>query len=136
MHQLKAIEEGNEDDLPEKVFIKAMIRRISEKLKLDTKFIMDEFNSERVEVEIEEIVEEVSNKSKKSRKVNNKNPLGFGIIIIISGFFVLIASSLIFSFFSESFYDKFPEPESFYDESPEPESFYDESPEPELIKKN
>ena len=27
-HQLEAIEEGNEDKLPEKVFVKAMIRRI------------------------------------------------------------------------------------------------------------
>ena len=38
-HQLQAIEEGNEDLLPEKVFIKAMVRRISEKLKIDTEFI-------------------------------------------------------------------------------------------------
>ena len=38
-HQLQAIEEGNEDHLPEKVFIKAMVRRISEKLKVDTDFI-------------------------------------------------------------------------------------------------
>ena len=44
-HQLKAIEDGNEDQLPEKVFIKAMVRRISEKLKLDTEFIMREFNT-------------------------------------------------------------------------------------------
>ena len=28
-HQLEAIEEGNEEKLPEKVFVKAMIRRIS-----------------------------------------------------------------------------------------------------------
>ena len=34
-HQLEAIEEGNEEKLPEKVFIKAMIRRISQKLKID-----------------------------------------------------------------------------------------------------
>ena len=27
-HQLKAIEEGNEEELPEKVFVKEMIRRI------------------------------------------------------------------------------------------------------------
>jgi len=31
-HQLEAIEEGNEEKLPEKVFVKAMIRRISQKL--------------------------------------------------------------------------------------------------------
>ena len=44
-HQLQAIEEGNEDLLPEKVFIKAMVRRISEKLKIDTEFIMSEFKN-------------------------------------------------------------------------------------------
>ena len=42
-HQLKAIEDGNQEQLPEKVFVKAMVRRISEKLKLDTEFIMSEF---------------------------------------------------------------------------------------------
>ena len=45
-HQLEAIEEGNEEKLPEKVFVKAMIRRISQKLKLDTDFIMAEFKTE------------------------------------------------------------------------------------------
>ena len=44
-HQLEAIEQGNEEKLPERVFVKAMIRRISQKLKLDTEFIMDEFLS-------------------------------------------------------------------------------------------
>ena len=39
-HQLEAIEEGNEEKLPEKVFVKAMIRRISQKLKLDTEFLL------------------------------------------------------------------------------------------------
>ena len=39
-----------------------MIRRISQKLKLDTEFLMDEFKTERKEVKIEEIVEEVSKK--------------------------------------------------------------------------
>ena len=62
-HQLKAIEDGNEENLPEEVFIKAMVRRISQKLKLDTEFIMDEFKTERREVNIEELVEEVSKKN-------------------------------------------------------------------------
>ena len=66
-HQLQAIEEGNEDLLPEKVFIKAMVRRISEKLKIDTDFIMSEFKTERKEVKIEEIVKEVSVKAQKRR---------------------------------------------------------------------
>ena len=51
-HQLEAIEEGNEEKLPEEVFIKAMIRRISQKLKLDTEFIMNEFKTERKEVKL------------------------------------------------------------------------------------
>ena len=84
-HQLQAIEEGNEDLLPEKVFIKAMVRRISEKLKIDTEFIMSEFKTERKEVKIEEIVQEVSVKAQKKRKVKDKSSLGGFIFILISG---------------------------------------------------
>ena len=68
-HHLEAIEEGNEENLPEKVFIKAMVRRISQKLKLDTEFIMDQFKTEKKEVKIEEIVEEIS---KNNHKVDRK----------------------------------------------------------------
>ena len=82
-HQLEAIEEGNEEKLPEKVFVKAMVRRISQKLKLDTEFIMDEFKKERKEVKIEEIVEEVSKKNNKSRQSKNLNPIAFLIFILI-----------------------------------------------------
>ena len=76
-HQLQAIEEGNEDLLPEKVFIKAMVRRISDKLKIDTEFIMSEFKTERKEVKVEEIVEEVTIKAKQNKKIKNQNSLGF-----------------------------------------------------------
>ena len=110
-HQLKAIEEGDEEKLPEKVFVKAMVRRISQKLKLDTEFIMDEFKTERKEVKIEEIVEEVSKKNHKSRQSKNLNLLGFGIFILISGFLGLIASSLIFNLFSDSFQNQTPKQE-------------------------
>ena len=102
-HQLEAIEEGDEERLPEKVFVKAMVRRISQKLKLDTEFIMDEFNTERKEVKIEEIVEEVSKKNNKSRQSKNLNRVGFVIFVLISGFLGLIASYLIFNVFSDSF---------------------------------
>ena len=95
-HQLQAIEEGNEDLLPEKVFIKAMVRRISEKLKIDTEFIMSEFKTERKEVKIEEIVQEASVKAQKKRKVKDKSSLGVFIFILISGILGLLASSLIF----------------------------------------
>ena len=107
-HQLKAIEEGDEEKLPEKVFVKAMVRRISQKLKLNTDFIMNEFNTNRKEVEIEEIVEEVTKKNHKSRQSKNLNPLGFGIFILISGFLGLIASSFIFNSLSDSFQNPTP----------------------------
>ena len=42
--QLIALEEGDEKSLPEKVFIRAMVRRIAEKLNLDTSFILDELS--------------------------------------------------------------------------------------------
>ena len=110
-HQLEAIEAGNEEKLPEKVFVKAMIRRISQKLKLDTEFIMDEFKTERKEVKIEEIVEEVSKKNHKSRQPKNLSRVGFVIFILISGFLGLIASSLIFNLFSDSSNNQTPKQE-------------------------
>jgi len=110
-HQLEAIEEGNEEKLPEKVFVKAMVRRISQKLKLDTEFIMNEFKAERREVKIEEIVEEVSKKNDKSTQPQNLNPMGFLIFILFSGFLGLIASSLIFNLFSDSSQNQTPKQE-------------------------
>tara|TARA_B100000900_G_scaffold215539_1_gene182545 strand:- start:2097 stop:2588 length:492 start_codon:yes stop_codon:yes gene_type:complete len=108
-HQLQAIEEGNEDHLPEEVFIKAMVRRISEKLKVDTDFIMKEFKAERKEVNIEEIVQEVSIKAKKNRTLEKNNSIQVFIFILISGILGLSASSLIFNLFSESFQNQVPE---------------------------
>jgi len=110
-HQLKAIEEGNEVELPEKVFVKAMVRRISQKLKLDTEFIMNEFRSERQEIKIEEIVEAVAKKTNKAKQSKDLNPVGFWIFILISGFLGLIASSLIFNLLSESFQNQTPKQE-------------------------
>ena len=110
-HQLQAIEEGNEDHLPEEVFIKAMVRRISEKLKVDTEFIMSEFKTERKDVNIEEIVQEVSIKAKKNIKVNNQNSMEVIIFILISGILGLLASSLIFNIISESFQEQVPKQE-------------------------
>ena len=107
-HQLEAIEEGNEEKLPEKVFVRAMIRRISQKLKLDTEFIMNEFKTERKEVKIEEIVAEVSKKNYKSRQHKNLTQVGFTIFVLISGFLGLIVSSLIFNLFSDSFQNQTP----------------------------
>ena len=110
-HQLQAIEEGNEDHLPEKVFIKAMVRRISEKLKVDTEFIMSEFKTERKEVTVEEIVQEVSIKAKNDRKVKNQNSIKVIILILISGVLGLLASYLIVNIFSEAFQNQVPKEE-------------------------
>ena len=110
-HQLQAIEEGNENLLPEKVFIKAMVRRISEKLKVDTKFIMSEFNTERKEVKIEEIIEEVAIEAEKNRIIKNQNSKGFIVFILISGILGLLASSLIFNIFSNSLQNQVPKQE-------------------------
>ena len=107
-HQLQAIEDGNENLLPEKVFIKAMIRRISEKLKIDTDFIMKEFESERKEIKVEEIVEEVSKKAKQKKSAKNKNSKGFIVFILISGILGLLASFLIFNIFSNSSQNQIP----------------------------
>ena len=113
-HQLKAIEEGNEEELPEKVFVKAMVRRISQKLKLDTEFIMNEFKTERQEIKIDEIVEEVAKKTNKTNKTEQSrdlSPVGFWILILISGLLGLIASSLIFNLFSDSSQNQTPKQE-------------------------
>ena len=111
VHQLKAIEDGDEEQLPEKVFVKAMIRRISQKLKLDTEFIMAEFRTEREEEEIKKIVDEFPPKNQKSRKAKKLKPVGVLISILISGVLGLVASSLIFNLFSESFQNQTPKQE-------------------------
>ena len=110
-HQLQAIEEGNEDHLPEKVFIKAMVRRISEKLKIDTEFIISEFKTERKEVKVEEIIQEVSIKAKQKKSIKNQNSKGFLVLIMISGILGLLASFLIFNIFSNSFQNQTPKEE-------------------------
>ena len=110
-HQLKAIEEGNEGELPEKVFIKAMVRRITEKLKIDTEIIMNEFTKEKQEIKIEKEVDEVAEKNIKTKKSNDLTSGGFWIFILISGFLGLIASFLIFNLFSDSSQNQTPKQE-------------------------
>ena len=64
--------------------------------------IRDRFKTERQEIKIEEIVEEVAKKTNKTRQSKNLSPLGFWIFILMSGLLGLIASSLIFNLFSDS----------------------------------
>tara|TARA_Y100001933_G_scaffold75993_1_gene77297 strand:- start:82 stop:513 length:432 start_codon:yes stop_codon:yes gene_type:complete len=94
--QLKAIEEGRDDLLPEKVFVKAMIKKISEKLKIDINDLMNEFNHQTEQIKTEEIVEDVE------KKVKKKNTFSFVFVlnIFISGLIGFLASSYIYNFFS------------------------------------
>ena len=94
--QLKAIEEGRDDLLPEKVFVKAMIKKISEKLKIDINDLINEFNNQKEKIKIEEIVEDVQTKV----KLKNSFTLIFVFNIFISGLIGFLASSYIYNFFS------------------------------------
>ena len=94
--QLKAIEEGREDLLPEKIFVKAMIKKISEKLKIDINDLMKEFNQKKEPIKIEEIVEDVQKKV----KTKNSFTLIFVFNIFISGLIGFLASSYIYNFIS------------------------------------
>ena len=94
--QLNAIEEGRDDLLPEKVFVKAMIKKISENLKLDINDMMNEFNHQKEQIKIEEIVEDVQKKVKRK----NSFTLIFVFNIFISGLIGFLASSYIYNSFS------------------------------------
>ena len=94
--QLKAIEEGRDDLLPEKVFVKAMIKRISEKLKIDINDLINEFTDQKEQIKIEEIVEDVQTKV----KLKNSFTLIFVFNIFISGLIGFLASSYIYNFIS------------------------------------
>ena len=110
-HQLKAIEDGNQEQLPEKVFIKAMVRRISQKLKIDTDFINNEFNTEKQVEEIDKKSEVIAQKDRKSKSSKNLNPLGLGLFILIAGFLGFVSSSLIFNLFLDFFENQTPKQE-------------------------
>ena len=94
--QLKAIEEGRFDLLPEKIFVKAMIKKISEKLGIDSQQIIKEFDNKNEEVKIKEFIEEVP----KVSKFTTKSPLFLLLTIFLSGVIGLITSSFLFNIFS------------------------------------
>ncbi len=89
--QLIALEEGDSESLPEKVFIKAMVRRIAEKLNLDTTFILEELN------EKENNEHQHSPLIRKERKEKKKN-INSLIMIIFSGALGLITSILVLEY--------------------------------------
>ena len=85
--QLIALEEGDEESLPEKVFIRAMVRRIAEKLNLDTSFILDELNEKKKNVTKPTPL--IQKEKKNARKKRNLNPL---VMVILSGLLGLFTS--------------------------------------------
>ena len=86
--QLIALESGDESALPEKVFIRAMVRRIAEKLNLDTSFILEELNEkENNEPKPSPVI-----KKKNTRKKRNFNPFS---IVILSGALGLFTSIML-----------------------------------------
>ena len=86
--QLIALEEGDEKSLPEKVFIRAMIRRIAEKLNLDTSFIFEELNEKKKnDTKIKPLIKKEEHKENK-----HINPFG---MVILSGILGLITSIMV-----------------------------------------
>ena len=86
--QLIALESGDESALPEKVFIRAMVRRIAEKLNLDTSFILEELNEKKDnEPKPNPVI-----KKKNTRKNKKFNPFVF---IILSGALGLFTSIML-----------------------------------------
>ena len=89
--QLIALESGDESALPEKVFIRAMVRRIAEKLNLDTTFILSELNEKK------------NNEPQTSPVIKNKNTrkrknLKTFIIVILSGALGLFTSIMLLKY--------------------------------------
>ena len=84
--QLIALESGDESALPEKVFIRAMVRRIAEKLNLDTSFILEELNEKKnKEPKPCTVI-----KKKNTTKNRALNPLSMVILSGILGLFTSI----------------------------------------------
>ncbi len=86
--QLIALESGDESALPEKVFIRAMVRRIAEKLNVDTSFILEELNEKKKNMPKPSPMI----KKKNTRKKRNLNPFS---IVILSGSLGLFTSIML-----------------------------------------
>ena len=89
--QLIALEEGDESSLPERVFIRAMVRRIAEKLNLDTSFILEELNEKKKDAP------SYSPLIKKESPKKNKNANPFSMIIV-SGILGLLSSIMVLQY--------------------------------------
>ena len=89
--QLIALEEGDENSLPERVFIRAMVRRIAERLNLDTSFIFEELN----EKEKSEPKYSPAIIKENPKKIKNFNVF---IMVLLSGVLGLVTSIMVLKF--------------------------------------
>ena len=103
--QLISLEEGDEKSLPEKVFIRAMARRIAEKLNLDTSFILEELNEKKKK----ETKNNPLIKKGNPRKNKNINPLS---LVLLSGTLGLLSSILVLNYIEKTKNDSIRYPES------------------------
>ena len=93
--QLIALENGQEDLLPEMVFVKAMIRRISEKLNIETNFVLDELKGRDISV----------NKLYEMNQINEEKlstNIWTPIMIVISGILGITASFFTINYLQDS----------------------------------
>ena len=89
--QLIALEEGDEKSLPEKVFIRAMVRRIAEKLNLDTGFILEELNEKnKKEDKYNTLIKKETTKKNKS--------INLFTIVLVSGALGLLTSFMVLKY--------------------------------------
>tara|TARA_Y100001968_G_C19060716_1_gene573661 strand:+ start:85 stop:585 length:501 start_codon:yes stop_codon:yes gene_type:complete len=93
--QLIALENGQEELLPERVFIRAMIRRISEKLNLETKFILDELDGRDVSIKK---IYQISN----TKEDTKESPNLILLMIFISGLLGVTASLFTINYLKDS----------------------------------
>ncbi len=89
--QLIALEEGDEKSLPEKVFIRAMVRRIAEKLNLDIGFILEELNEKnKKEAKYNTLIKKETTKKNKS--------INLFTIVLVSGALGLLTSFMVLKY--------------------------------------
>ena len=93
--QLIALEEGDESLLPEKVFIRAMVRRIAEKLNLDTSFILEELNERKKN-------EPKYTAATTKEKRNKKKKLSPFRMVLLSGILGLITSMMVLKYIEKN----------------------------------
>ena len=98
--QLIALESGDESALPEKVFIRAMVRRIAEKLNLDISFVLEELNEKKNnEPKPNPVI-----KKKITRKNRNSNSFS---MVILSGALGLFTSIMLLKYIQNGQNDSF-----------------------------